>query len=237
MSLLSTPSHFILTKRETYLIEWRIRPQAKRIIIRLHPQKNTTLIIILPTPRAKKKAEALLVYHKNWIEKQFELTQKNKINFKPGCFIPFCGEKRQLLHDPQKRFGVMMHDQYIYCAGDEVFFSRRIRDYLKQRALIQFHSLLDEFLPLLKIPPIRLCITDTTSRWGSCSSKRIIRLSWRLILAPIFVQHYVLAHELAHLTYMNHSLVFWKYLETLTSYKKAATTWLKKYGLSLLQAN
>lgn len=59
-----------------------------------------------------------------------------------------------------------------------------------------------------------LSVRNQSSRWGSCSSKRMISLNWRLILADPSLQDYVILHELAHLTEMNHSKRFWELLDT-----------------------
>jgi predicted metal-dependent hydrolase len=52
-------------------------------------------------------------------------------------------------------------------------------------------------------------ITGAKTRWGSCSRKRSINFSWKLIMAPIEVVDYVVVHELAHITHHNHSKNFW----------------------------
>ena len=60
----------------------------------------------------------------------------------------------------------------------------------------------------------RVTVRDQRSRWGSCSSKKCISLNWRLILVDPELQDYVILHELAHLTEMNHSGRFWDLLDS-----------------------
>ena len=61
--------------------------------------------------------------------------------------------------------------------------------------------------------PARVRVNSAKTRWGSCSAKKSINFSWRLITAPDDVIDYVVVHELAHLTQMNHSARFWAIVE------------------------
>ena len=58
-----------------------------------------------------------------------------------------------------------------------------------------------------------LSVRDQSSRWGSCSVRGGISLNWRLVLLRPPLQDYIILHELAHLSEMNHSVRFWTLLD------------------------
>jgi predicted metal-dependent hydrolase len=58
----------------------------------------------------------------------------------------------------------------------------------------------------------RVTVRDQGSRWGSCTAHGAISLNWRLVLLPVKLHDYVILHELAHLTEMNHSAAYWALL-------------------------
>ena len=74
----------------------------------------------------------------------------------------------------------------------------------------------------------RLTVRDQASRWGSCSNKKNISLNWRLILIEPKLQDYIILHELAHLTEMNHSRRFWNLLESYDPLRQEHESALKK---------
>ncbi len=76
----------------------------------------------------------------------------------------------------------------------------------------------------------RVGITSTMKRWGSCSSDNSLNFSWRLIMAPLRVIDYVVAHELAHTLEKNHSKNFWSIVKALMPAYKKQEMWLKEHG-------
>jgi predicted metal-dependent hydrolase len=65
------------------------------------------------------------------------------------------------------------------------------------------------FAGLMGVSPGAVKINGAKTRWGSCSAKRSLNFSWRLALADDGVMDYIVVHELAHITEMNHSARFW----------------------------
>ncbi|MCT9096827.1 M48 family metallopeptidase [Haloarchaeobius sp. HME9146] len=62
--------------------------------------------------------------------------------------------------------------------------------------------------------PAQTTARSADHRWGEYHDD-VVSLHWRLILAPKRIQDYVLAHELAHAKYGDHSESFWNTVGTL----------------------
>lgn len=73
-------------------------------------------------------------------------------------------------------------------------------------------------------------ITSAMTRWGSCTSKKNLNFTYRLVLAPEFVRDYVIVHELCHLRQMNHSKKFWSEVAKIMPDYKLAEKWLRENG-------
>ena len=80
----------------------------------------------------------------------------------------------------------------------------------------------------------RVSIRDQKSRWGACSSRRVITLNWRLIQMPAPVSDYVIFHELMHIRQPNHSRKFWREVDSVCSWWRDAERWLRKHGREIL---
>lgn len=71
-------------------------------------------------------------------------------------------------------------------------------------------------------------LSSARTQWGSCSHDGRIRLNWRLVHFALPVIDYVIAHELAHLTELNHSARFWTTVARLLPGFEAARDQIKR---------
>jgi len=76
----------------------------------------------------------------------------------------------------------------------------------------------------------KIRITSARTRWGSCSAKKTLSFTWRLVMAPPEVVDYVVVHELCHLRELNHSRAFWAQVEAILPDYKGKRKWLKENG-------
>jgi predicted metal-dependent hydrolase len=84
--------------------------------------------------------------------------------------------------------------------------------WIKKRARTKLKKRLDFWAERLGVRYKKLVVTNPEQRWGSCSVDNIVRLNWRLMMAPLQILDYVVAHELCHIRHKNHSPRFWGFL-------------------------
>jgi predicted metal-dependent hydrolase len=79
-------------------------------------------------------------------------------------------------------------------------------------------------------------IRKLTARWGSCSSKKNIKLSYYLMQLPWNLIDYVLIHELVHTKHMHHGKDFWDDFKQAIPDARTLQKEIKKYK-PLVQAH
>jgi len=79
-------------------------------------------------------------------------------------------------------------------------------------------------------------VRKLTSRWGSCSSKNDISLSYFLIQLPWELIDYVIIHELVHTKHLNHGSDFWQAFEKALPATRTRRKQLKNHQPTLILA-
>ena len=165
------------------------------------------LTLTCPWRTSRRTALKWAIEQADWIDAQIARTGPGR-PFAPGASIPVEGEERVIIFDSREPRRIMLKDKELHCGGPEAGLARRIEAFLKARALEIMSKEVAEYSARAGVTARSVRVGDPKSRWGSCSSDGRIRLSWRLILAPPEVRRFVVAHEVAHLRHLDHSLAF-----------------------------
>ena len=110
---------------------------------------------------------------------------------------------------------------------------QRLVNWYKDKCAAHVLAHVQHLSPKLGAEPSRIEIRDYKSRWGTCNRHGVVRINWRLIVAPSSILEYVVAHEVCHLVHLNHSPDFWALLRTLIPSPKQFRDWLKVHGDTL----
>jgi len=196
----------LLTSKITfgnYEVDIICNPRLKNSYIRINSDETITV----KTPyRSKSFAFAFLNEKSLWIEKQMKknaLQEKLEINLEDEVLL--FGERysidvseAEFLRKKLHRLKVSNNENILKCY--DAFYKEQAKEYLTQRAKY-FASIMQLFYKDLKFRKMR-------SRWGSCSSLGVITFNSELMKLERTLIDYVVVHELAHLTHMNHSKKF-----------------------------
>lgn len=214
-------------------VEWRRNARARRISLRIDP-RGGGVVIVLPTRAGRRAGMALLMSHAEWVSARLKALPM-AISLGPGAIIPLHGLPHCIDHRPTARGGVWVEGGSLAVSGEAEFLARRVGDFLRAEARRRLAALAAVKAAACGCTVRRVGVRDTRSRWGSCTRDGTLSFSWRLVMAPPFVQDYVVAHEVAHLRHMDHGPRFWALVEELTPFRATGMTWLKREGSHLLR--
>jgi predicted metal-dependent hydrolase len=209
-------------------------PRARRLILRVDEALGLP-VLTLPSRTTLSQGERFLREHITWLEARLRLLSPPS-PFADGATFPLRGLPcrvrarggRGLISLTRRGEGYLLT-----VPGEPEFLARRVTDFLRREARRDLTAAVARHERAIGRKAARIRIADPKSRWGSCSSQRVLTFSWRLVLAPPRVLDYLAAHETAHLRVMNHGPRFWALVDELDPDNAIARAWLNKAGIGL----
>ena len=222
--------------------------KAYRRSIGITLQVNGRIRVTAPKGLALERIQDFLRAHSSWIDAT--LAKYNDLRaryprkrFVEGEVFPFLGRELRLSFAPGSGARLRLQIQ-----GDELQvtipragwdgFSRRaehpelataIAKHFAAVAKAVLQTRVLEISERMRLFPKELRFRSQKTRWGSCSTRGLISLNWRLIVAPVEVIDYVIVHELAHLAHHNHSSAFWNLVASEIPDYQRHKQWLKAH--------
>ncbi|MGB3835560.1 M48 family metallopeptidase [Castellaniella sp.] len=194
--------------------------------------RDAHLLIQAPSWASQSQIETAIHTKADWIDRKLRAAQQRldvlavqPAQWRKGGHIPYLGvmielalDSARTLHFSGNQASPDHHDLLFLPLPDNAGPSRiqeRTQGWLQEQARRDFGIRLQATLARAGQTILDWRLSNAQGRWGSCSSTRRIHLNWRLIHLPSTLIDYVVAHEVAHLTEMNHSPAFWREVEHL----------------------
>jgi len=201
--------------------------RSKRKTVALYV-RNGVVEVRAPLWVRKAEIEKFVSDHTEWIKdkldkSQAQQSQRDNFKLKYGDTILYRGREYPIVANMENRAGFDAAANHFYIPSG--LDSAEIKaTCIQTYRILAKNYILQQTLSIAKlmdVTPSVIKINSAKTRWGSCSIKKSLNFSWRLILADDETINYVIIHELAHLTEMNHSRRFWKIVESiLPDYRK-----------------
>lgn len=117
---------------------------------------------------------------------------------------------------------------YIYLHSKDSDPSALVTDWLRNKANETLKAKTKEWAEKIGVEFNNIVIKDQKTCWASCSGKKNINYSYRIVKMPLAVQDYLIVHELCHLVHMNHGQEYWQLVAQYSPDYKSHRRWLNE---------
>ena len=180
---------------------------------------ETGLTVSAPVTMPLARVEGYVRESQRWVVRKVEEWRARQVPATPfteGSQLPYLGNPIVLRVEPATRnqaelIGIELVAAVRHAAEESV--KRTVVDWYKRMAAAHLSQRVMALSLAAGLTPPRFILSSAMGRWGSCNTRREVRLAWRLMKARRELIDYVVCHELAHLRHMNHSAAFWAEVE------------------------
>ena len=201
-------------------IEYEVRRSQRRkktVQIRID---RSGVKVAAPNRILKSELQAIVRKRASWILMQMSDTSAAPMRFVTGETLPFVGRDVPIViqsadvGSAEVRLDLWNFQITTPNVLDEDERSESIRlaviGWYTARAAETLASSVDRWWPRLGLGDrSKILIRDQRHRWASCSYDGTLRFNWRVMTLEPSLVEYIVVHELAHLTHLNHSKDFW----------------------------
>jgi predicted metal-dependent hydrolase len=212
---------------------WRRHGRARRITLRIDPGPGH-VVVTLPLRAGRAAGMALLARNAEWVTAGLAALP-HVPRFAEGGSVCIDGLPHAIRHAGGGRGVAWLDGPVLRVPGETTCLPRRVAAFLRAEARTRLTAQAVAKAAQAGLELRRVAIKDTRTRWGSCSSAGVLMFCWRVLMAPPFVQDYVVAHEVAHLRHLDHGAAFWALTDQLSPHRQAAIGWLATEGPRLLR--
>ena len=206
--------------------EIKVRRGANIKYLRIRMAPGRGIWVSVPPRVSRKQVEQFLEANRDWIlqnHKQLEIYERDTgVGLRIGAEIKTKFHLLKIVGTDELKLTYRKEGEIIVLSIPNHIEFRRIEKIVQQFLLeiymLESRSFLPERVKQLSTKSgllyKKLTLRNNISIWGSCSADDHISLNIKLMKLPDAIIDYVILHELCHTIEKNHSLNFWKLMES-----------------------
>jgi predicted metal-dependent hydrolase len=228
-----------------YTINWA----EDRETMELSIDNSLELTVTAPMTATTDDIEEVLESRQEWLlEKLYGLQEQEEPpypkEYMSGEKLPYRGRQYPLevveagVKEPELKFDEQIFTLRIHQFdgdSDDVSIRRKrqaVVDWYVEQAKNELPNRASDLESRLGLDDVPVWVGSIEGRWGEYESGTV-RINWRLLLAPVRIQDYVIVHELAHAVHDGHSDMFWNTVGAVIPEYEDRREWLRINGNTL----
>ncbi len=224
-------------------IPYEITSSPRRKTIALQINNYGELTIKTPPDKNKEEISQFLDKKKQWIIKKLKTVEDQSIQplrkeFFSGEKLFYNGRKYRLkvIKTNAKKPKLKLQQGTFFLEISKHHQEKNIREEVtnwyiqkaKEHLIPRIKRYANEYNVIID----KIHIKETKNSWGENRNNSIF-INWRIILAPVNIQDYIIIHELAHLKEGKHTAEFWNRVGTILPDYEKRIKWLRIHGNQL----
>lgn len=193
----------------------RSKRRRSRIRFYLHPEGE--LVVECPFQTSQQQLSELIEKNRKWIAKRLQNIANNgeifyPLRYRTGDVVHLLGEPHKVeIHNARTNLVVALNKQLQIHVQPEVSARRVFHHWVQSWAGKVFDASLSRMIEILDYDPKISSWSHRYmgSRWGTCSSRGVLRFNTHLVKTPMEAIDSVVLHELCHRQVTNHSPAFY----------------------------
>jgi predicted metal-dependent hydrolase len=234
----NNPSMAVTSKHHYKDIDYSLK-KSERKTTSIYIERDGSVSVLAPKPFNMLRIEALLEKKRSWIYRslaEWEDLNRTRVTreyVNGESFLYFGRSYRLQIHKKQDKPLKLKNGQFCLNQSALGHAPKYFRDFYRSKLRPRVIARASVYSARMGIEPTEIKVQELKNRWGSCSSSGVIHIHWKCAMLSLSVLDYVVAHELVHLKYPNHTPAFWRLLEKILPGHDEQKNWLKFNGAGM----
>lgn len=199
--------------------------RRKNATITVFPDK--TVQIAVPHDTGTDQAQFLMVKKAPWVIKKIDMFQcispeiASKEYVSGETFLYLGRQYRLKILKTKSESSAKLVGKYLYVSVPESvrsdkneYVKKLVYEWYRTHAAEKIKEVINSYCKRSNLPVPTFIVKNQLKRWGSCTAKNQLIFNNRIAMAPVSQLEYVVAHELCHMRYKDHSPKFWSMLKS-----------------------